>query len=391
MRLHPRNRNRALVATRLSRALAALALCNLVASAAACGDDGGGSGTDTATAADTVDATTGDTGGGDDTLAADSTPDDTGAADASDGADTGPSCPDPATVDLTVTPTTAGDPDVLVGTFAVRLVTPTDGVAGSTAILGKVYDGPTPSPVGYEATDSEGDCQLLVPVVPFCATACAGGAICVADDTCQAYPTSQDLGAVTVVGVENAAGCDVFSMSPINKTYQPTGGTLPYPAFVEGDTLGIVTAGGAYDAFAITAKGVADLVITSTDLVVERDADIALTWEAGGEPSAVIDVRLDISHHGGTKGVLTCTTDDDGALTIPKALVTKLVDLGYAGLPTIVVTRHTTGSAVIAPGRVDLDVSAQVEQAVSIPGLVSCTDTAQCPDGETCQDDLTCQ
>ncbi|PKN53982.1 MAG: hypothetical protein CVU56_28980 [Deltaproteobacteria bacterium HGW-Deltaproteobacteria-14] len=280
---------------------------------------------------------------------------------------------------------------MLVGSFLVRLVPPVGGVAGSTAVIGKVYDGPTPSPLGYERVQSDGACEVLVPVVPFCADGCSGGAICVVGDTCAAYPTAQDVGAVTVSGVENAAGDTSFTMNAIAKTYQPTGGSLPYPAFAEGDTLGVASSGGAFTPFAITAKGVAQLVLDDVTLVLERDTDLAVGWVAGNEPSAVIDVRLDISHHGGTKGVLTCRTADSGALTIPGQLVTALLDLGYAGLPTIVVTRHTTGSALVEAGRVDLDVSSQIEVGVEIPGLVSCTDTSQCPDGATCQDDLTCQ
>ena len=78
-------------------------------------------------------------------------------------------------------------------------------------------------------------------------------------------------------------------------------------------------------------------------------------------------------------------------LEIPAALLDSLVALGVAGFPTIVLTRSTVGSAVIAAGRVDLLVFSELEQEVEIPGLVSCTDDADCPEGETCGSDLRCR
>jgi hypothetical protein len=88
---------------------------------------------------------------------------------------------------------------------------------------------------------------------------------------------------------------------------------------------------------------------------------------------------------------LTCATADDGALDIAARLVTELLDLGVSGLPTIVVTRSATGVAVIEPGRVELVLASIVEEPVTVPGLVSCTDDSQCPEGTTCQDDLACR
>jgi hypothetical protein len=71
--------------------------------------------------------------------------------------------------------------------------------------------------------------------------------------------------------------------------------------------------------------------------------------------------------------------------------VSKLLNLGVAGFPTVIVTRHLVGSTVIPPGRVELEISSTVEQAVMIDGLNSCTDKADCPNGQDCQADLTCK
>lgn len=76
---------------------------------------------------------------------------------------------------------------------------------------------------------------------------------------------------------------------------------------------------------------------------------------------------------------------------IEAAILTELVNLGVAGFPAIAVTRKAVGSTTISPGRVELVVSSEVERAVEIPGLTSCTDDMQCPNGQTCQSDLTCK
>ena len=102
-------------------------------------------------------------------------------------------------------------------------------------------------------------------------------------------------------------------------------------------------------------------------------------------------IKLDVSHHGGSKGMIECDVADNGATTIAASLMSSLLSLGVAGYPTIIVTRSTTGSASIEVGRVDLVVSAVVEQAVIIPGQVSCTEDTQCPTGKKCQSDFVCR
>jgi len=291
-----------------------------------------------------------------------------------------------------------GDPDVLVGAFQIGLVAPvpetasTSETPGSTSIFGKVFDGATPSAIRYHATTTIGDCTLWIPEVPFCAEGCFGGAVCVDADTCQDHPDTVDVGAVVVSGLRTASGSTTISLSAIAGTYQALGPSLPYPAFEEGDVIALTADGGALAPFALSTRGIAPLAVTSSELRVARDTALALTWTTpGDEALARIDVKLDISHHGGTKGVIRCATDDDGALTIDPSLVTALVDLGFSGLPTVVVARRAIGQTLTELGRVELEVGSVVELPVDIPGLVSCTDDEHCPEGQTCQKDLRCE
>lgn len=291
-----------------------------------------------------------------------------------------------------------GDPGVLVGSFQLQLNEPkaasgdTPATPGSTTLFGKLYDGPTPQTLVWETGTEAGACRLLTPRVPFCSTPCGGSAACVEDETCQDYPTAVSAGEVTVSGVATTGGETSFAMTPIASNYQPPAGTtLAYPAFAEGDSITLEAAGDMLAGFELQAIGVAQLELTADELTLDPAVDLQLGWTPAGTGDAAIAVKLDISHHAGTKGMIECETDDTGSLAIPAALVSELLDLGIAGFPTIIVTRASTGSATTAAGRVDLVVSSQVERAVVIEGLVSCTDDSECPDGQTCGTDLTCQ
>lgn len=299
--------------------------------------------------------------------------------------------------DMSSTPadTSMGNPDVLAGTFQVSLVAPDSslGSAGYTSLVGKVADGPTPATILWTESSRSGSCVLKKPRVPFCEQSCTGGAVCVDDNKCQSYPTAKSVGTVRVTGIRSASGATEFSMDPVAGSYQPLGDSLPYPAFSEGAAIQLTSSGGAYAAFTLKSTGIAPLQLLTDPIPVQSGQPVKLSWTPPGQTGiSSIHVKLDISHHGGTKGMIECDSDDSGSLEIAPSLVTELLNLGTAGFPTIVVTRSATaGSAVIAPGRVELGVSSAVERAVQIPGVVSCSDSSQCSSGQTCQKDLTCK
>ncbi|MBX3264782.1 MAG: hypothetical protein KIS78_23045 [Labilithrix sp.] len=259
--------------------------------------------------------------------------------------------------------------------------------------MGKVFDGPALSEVIWEEARAAGACKLLTPRVPFCSSACGSSAACVEDDVCAAYPAARSAGAVTVDGLRLEDGATTFVMSPVVNGYQPAAGVkLASPAFDEGDAIAIAAAGDYFEPFAIEAKGVAPLTLSSDVVSLEAEQPAKLAWTPPASPGlSTIEVKLDISHHGGTKGKIECAAEDSGALEISAELVTDLLALGVAGFPSVVVTRRAVGSTTIAEGRVDLVVSSSVERPVVVAGLTSCTDDTQCSDGQTCQADLTCK
>jgi hypothetical protein len=281
----------------------------------------------------------------------------------------------------------------LVGSFQVLItVDDEDPTKGATSVIGKVNDGASPPTLSWSVIKEEGDCRVEKPSVPFCDPAC-GAEVCVAEDKCVPYPAGQSVGDVTIDGLMVEGSGTSLMLKEIAKAYQPPANTtFAWPPFAEGDDVTVKAAGGSFSAFELKAKGVKPLIVTATEFEVAEGKPLELTWEAATDPKASkVHLKLDISHHGGTRGMIQCDTDDSGSLTIPAELMTELIGLGVAGFPTFVLTRSTRATAQIAPGVVELEVSAKVEQAVTVEGVVSCTEDTDCPDGASCQDDLTCE
>lgn len=285
-----------------------------------------------------------------------------------------------------------GDPSVLVGAFQIDVV-PADDGAGYTSVTGRVYDGPTPSALVWELADADEGCELLTPRVPFCLDPCGGGAVCVEDGVCEPYPKAQDLGGVRVDGALTTDGADSVALTMVSNTWLLPGAVdIAWPAFDEGAVVTVVADGSeAVSAFNLSSWGVPPLELLDGDRTLVRGGGLALRWTAGGDPAHErVRIKLDISHHGGTKGMIVCLVDDDGGFDLPAPMVDGLLDLGVSGFPTVITTRQSTGSVTLEAGRVDLTVSTTVETPLEIPGVISCTDDAQCPEGQRCLSDLRC-
>jgi hypothetical protein len=277
--------------------------------------------------------------------------------------------------------------EAVIGAFLVELTPPAGGAAGRTSLSGKVSDGPTPATVVLDLVKETGGCRLLSPRAPFCDPACSGSDLCVGDNRCAAYPKSQDLGPVEVRGLGSAP----ITMAFVVNSYEVFGDlNLPFPPAPEGGEVKVIVKGGRYGAFTLATQAVAPLAWSDT-LILDRNKAIALTWTAPGMPAVGrMEVKVEISHHGGSKGEIDCSLPDTGSGQVPAELVTKLIDFGVAGFPTVTLTRVATGTASIAPGQVRLQVLSSIKREVMVAGYTSCDETNPCPGGKTCSDKKTC-
>lgn len=283
----------------------------------------------------------------------------------------------------------------LIGSFKVTLKAPTPTRVGYTEVLGSVYERPYPEDTIWDVTRTEGLCTLTEPRVPFCDPVCTGGQICVEGGGCEPTPSKKSVGSVTVRGMHTASGANEFMLTAVGGTYQPASdvGTLPYPGFDAGAPVTVSTSGGDFAPFTLEAPGIEPLEVTTAEPVrVAPNEPVPLAWDAPADPTtSKIEIKLEISHHGGVKGEITCNVPDSGSFTIPGSLVADLIALGVAGFPTIGIVRLSTDEAAVSAGRVELLLVSAVEKGVSIPGLVSCNDVSECEPGQECTQARKCE
>ncbi len=285
-----------------------------------------------------------------------------------------------------------------LGTFNIELkqIEPDDPDGKTTTVLGKICDD---TPINlrlviWEVKAEEAGCQVLEPSIPFCEQDCETGMFCVEGNVCAADPPCFDLGTVTIQGLQTQDGEETVTLTSVVKQYQLNAqaqNNLVFPPFSEADLIRLEATGGDLEPFAIETTGVKPLDLLSDEVLLAPDQPTTLEWQpAQQQGNSRIEVRIDISHHGGQKGELFCDVEDTGSLEIPASLVTELINLGYAGYPTVDVTRRNTGSTSTTNGKIHLKISSTETRPVTIPGLVSCFESADCPTGQTCQDNMMC-
>lgn len=279
----------------------------------------------------------------------------------------------------------------IYGTFLIEYMG-TDGIAEYTQLSGVVKDGPTPTPTGFKVSAVASGCTLLVPVVPFCETPCSDG-MCVQGDSCMREPDALFAGAAALTGVKTTSGATSILLDTTQKAYLlPDGVSMAFPPFAEGDPIKLTLAGSAtVPACTVSTKAISPLILLNDTIALIDGQPIKLSWTPPAQPgTSTISILIDISHHGGLKGLITGECADNGSFEIPATLLAKLKALGTAGFPKIEVTRKAVGKTTAT--NVSLILESKITKILHIPGLVSCFgDTeGECPDGQTCQH-LKCQ
>lgn len=267
----------------------------------------------------------------------------------------------------------------LHGGVVLTLYAPLAGDAGYSTAIGRFFDGPQPAILALEPRLERGDCTLFVPRAPFCSEPCAP-AVCTADDVCTDYPEPRAVGTLTLAGVGQQ-----LALEPTGSMNVYQSPSLSYPPCQLGAPI---TASGA--GFSLQAECVAPLELLGPDPIpVKAKQAVKLSWVAAPEGAASrVRIKLDVSHHGGSKGEINCEVADTGSFEIPEPLVTELLGLGLAGFPTINLNRVTRGTDAVNPN-LSLVISSDVTRPVDT-GVVSCLDSSACPDGQTCLDGGTC-
>jgi hypothetical protein len=240
---------------------------------------------------------------------------------------------------------------------------------------GKVADGVVPAAVP-ELVRAEGECKLLKRRNLFCNPPCEAGQTCDLDGACIAFPMQQNVGTVSITGLEKP-----ITMEPLPPSNAYFDTDVPHPLFVPGAEVRLTT---TERDLGLSGFGF-ELLEADAMWTVEPSAALTLAWTPPPAPSHTqIDFRLNIDQHGNSPLSLACTFDDDGAAEIPAALIGALFDAGVSGFPNGALVRSTTDSTAMGAGCVEMRISSPVRATVAVRGHTPCNSSAQCPMGQRC-------
>lgn len=202
------------------------------------------------------------------------------------------------------------------------------------------------------AIAQRGDCTVFRRARPaLCDPPCDG--VCTATDVCTPYRDNVDVGTITVGGLTTPLRFELGEFG-----YEP----MPFPPaelFATGATITVEAPGAAIPGFAVTLTGVAPLEGATTTLTLTDGRDAEVTWTAAG--SGRVELALVVGWHGAPyEAMLRCETADDGALTIPGALVTALPRAASSleSHPSTI-TRFTRASVLAPAGPIEIVVGNQ--------------------------------
>lgn len=264
----------------------------------------------------------------------------------------------------------------------------------TTTVTAQLWsDEPAPT-FPMRATMREGECELLETSIPFCPTRCSSDEVCVADGVCKRRPSLLALGAVTLSGLRRVDMASTSALTAATAGLTVPGEQLVYPPFSAGETVRWdIAPSPALDAMTVELPAIDEMRVLSLEPRSAPNQPLDVRWEPPRSPAPEgqrVLVSMDFTHHAGLRGMISCATDDDGAFTIPAALVTGLHALGAAGWPALFVTRTLRRDRTAGATRARFEIRSEKELYVAIDGLISCRDDSACPAGRTCQSNFTC-
>jgi hypothetical protein len=207
---------------------------------------------------------------------------------------------------------------------------PTAGSRVGAQISGQLQSGPPPRLA--TTLVEEGGCRFVGPLPALCDPACTGGTVCDVDGACVAFPDALPAGSFSITGTTPAV---TLTPQTGNYYYADRG----YPGFfAAGDSITLALAGdGAVAPLSATVRGVPPLTLPTTQLTAREHEPMVIRWDPIADPpGAEVMVHFDNDHHG-VLAYLECTAPAAaGTLTIPVAVLDRLILAGESGIGTYI-------------------------------------------------------
>jgi hypothetical protein len=257
---------------------------------------------------------------------------------------------------------------------------------GYTSFGGIVRDGDVLDSVVWTKAQEVDGCVLYKPEVPFCSS-CDSPKVCTGEEECKSTPQSINFGSITVSGVSMSDGTTTFSTDPVapKMTYSAPL-AIAYPPAAAGTFVKLTGNGGDYPDFELQVPAITPLELLGDDPTPMKSAQpLPVRWTPNASVTGVrIGILVNISHHGGASGKIVCDVEDTGTFDVPATLVTRLLELGYSGFPTVEVTREAIATKAISEGKIQFGLISSAIRNLAIDGMTSCKSNADCANGQTC-------
>ncbi len=229
----------------------------------------------------------------------------------------------------------------------------------SLTVSGRLRESPRPS--WHQVLAETDSCRYMVYFPGACDPPCESDEICTGDGECLGWPEGVSGGELTVTGL----GEPLVLHDEVVGSYFATLEVLKNQ-FGELTPVRFDLSGDAFPAVTLSARAVAEVVVGAEELVVANEA-VAVTWVAGNDPEACVQVNLYTANGGHglpIYNVLECVGPDSGSLTIPAEMAESWPPWTTPGLcagvdcPYSEVVRYTRQVVDTDAGEAELTVSA---------------------------------
>ncbi len=246
-----------------------------------------------------------------------------------------------------------------------------------SSVSGTVLNGVLPITIREEVT-SEGDCKITRRLNPLCDPGCGATEVCELNGTCIEEPRSQDIGTVTITGLEEAV-----SMEPAAPGNNYQASVSANPIFAPDAEIRL---SGSGEPIALGGFGSDPLALSTANWRVAQGESFALSWTAPASqaPKTNLHFSLSIDQHGTSPVELECAFPDNGTAAIPSSLIDRLLTEGISGFPNGTATRRTQDRVTTSDGCVDLTVASKLEDSVEVVGHTPCMRDTDCTPPQTC-------
>jgi hypothetical protein len=249
-----------------------------------------------------------------------------------------------------------------------------------SGIQGAVANGVVPASITSNEME-QGGCTLWKTHILICDPPCTAEETCDFDGTCVPFPLNQDVGTVTVDGLDKD-----IAMEPREPGNNYFDADVPHPIFDSNNqVVEMKTTAGYLNEITLKGAGSNAIKPQADAWIVTPGEDFTVSWDAPpSDTRAAVVLRLSVDQHGSTPTVLECVFEDTGEGMVPSAVIDGLIGAGVTGYPNAGLTRGTVDSVQVAQGCVEFAVKSYLSVDVSVSGYIPCTGPGTCPEGMTC-------